>query len=123
MPNLDKKNYRYNEVVHEGVCTSCGITFFSKRPETIYCSNLCRTHAYIERNKNKKPSEVKKKKSEILYFNSKYELTNHMKKLGYKKDLYSWTWKIHERSYVCIGLQKYFIERLSHKEYTLEPGD
>jgi len=118
MPTLDKRKIKYNAVVYEKTCTSCGVTFYAKRPSAIYCSDLCRVHAYLLRKKEKESVKMKKK---IFY--SKNEIENELLRLSGKKmniniEFYTFPEKRYKE--ITINNRQYTVYRIGRSQYCLK---
>ena len=99
MPEIDRKKYPYNAKVKEKKCLQCGITFWTYRPETKYCSPLCNTHAYDERRKAKedaikkeaeaiKPNPEKVRKTVVKDSQPKLPFEDKEKKISFVRKAY-----------------------------------
>ena len=49
MPSYYREDFPSNAKVSEFNCPWCGTDFFARYCNTIYCSDLCRHNAYLER--------------------------------------------------------------------------
>lgn len=64
----------------------------------------------------KEPKTKKAEKRDPLHFKTRFELKNHLNKLGYNLG----DGKISKNREIRVKLKSYIIKRLSHKEYSLE---
>ena len=96
---------------YELKCLNCGTDFHAKRISAKFCSDTCRVMHHF---KNKKENLEEK-----IYFKTKYDLRDHLKK-EFKFNLPDVPISKKEAKKVILKNAPYSIVRTSHKEYTLQ---